>query len=760
MAGESIRFNASLNTAGFESGAKNLQNIAAQASAGIANHFGKIAGAIVGIGAAFIGVRSAAQAFNAAIAMGGKLNELSARTGETAGNLVILQRAFENAGAGADSVGPTINRLQRAIVEAGQGSKEQAEAFAKLGLNLDDLKSKTPTEQLQAVGAALSQVGNDSDRSALAMQLLGRSGGELIPLLRAMGAELDIARKQLGSTPEVMDRVAATFDTIGDSFAAIGQKSVEFAAGLLERLAPALAEITTKISQIDAAGFGQAISGYIEQTLQWINASLGLTSALDNIKAAIDGIMAGKFGEGLSLAFMTARDAAFNAINQIVAAGQAAAQSVMEAISYVFRPGSVGMMAIDQASRWIGSTIAANISGQLGDVLEAFAQTIPEMMRPLADSMANSFLPGVRFMGEQLQNIIDNVDVSPVSNALKKASEEARQSAKDHATAFRDLLGPVAEEIETAFGRIPKSFADSYKANLENPLIDMKDRTKETADAAERLASAIRAANFDAKAYAQSMRDARENMFMGGGFNPLGGPPESGETGMGINPMNRKFPWQGAGDPVPPPVVTEEGTGGGGNAGGGLGGGLKTAPQTPLEALQKMAEGANPQARAELMRLQAMQSQEMQRASAMAERGMFSSAARTQIRAEERAAQAAQKELERQTRQNLFGSRDMETAARNFEQQADAAGMSRSEALARMGIDRNLGESTAQALDRFVKEQAAPEKQRASAAAMGEDSSAKGQQAQKTEQKDQLATDVADIKVILEERLPIKVLAT
>jgi hypothetical protein len=63
------------------------------------------------------------------------------------------------------------------------------------------------------------------------MQLLGRSGGELIPLLRAMGTELDIARSQLGSTPEVMDRVAAVLDTVGDNFAAIGEKGKEFASG-------------------------------------------------------------------------------------------------------------------------------------------------------------------------------------------------------------------------------------------------------------------------------------------------------------------------------------------------------------------------------------------------------------------------------------------------------------------------------------------------------------------------------------------------
>jgi len=361
MAGEAIRFNASLNTAGFDSGAKALQGMAASASAGISRHFGKIAAAVVGIGAAFIGIRAAAQSFNAAIAMGGQLNDLSARTGETAGNLAILQRAFENAGAGAEAVGPTINRLQRAIVEAGEGGKEQSEAFGKLGLNLERLKDLTPTEQLQAVARALQGVGNDSDRSAIAMQLLGRSGGELLPLLRAMGVELDIARKQLGSTPQVMDRVTASFDTIGDNFAAIGEKGKEFAAGLLEQVAPALVDLSTRLANIDAAGFGAKLSEYAAATVNWIAETFKLKDALAQIEIAIKAITSGNFAEGLSLMFMAAKNTALNAINEIVAAGMAAMQTMGQALQSLFAPNSTTMAFIRGSFDMLGAKLASGI---------------------------------------------------------------------------------------------------------------------------------------------------------------------------------------------------------------------------------------------------------------------------------------------------------------------------------------------------------------------------------------------------------------
>jgi hypothetical protein len=450
MAGESIRFNASLNTVGFSSGAKNLQNIAQGAAAGISRHFGKIAMAVVGIGAAFLGVRAAVQSFNAAIAMGGQLNDLSARTGETAGNLAILQRAFENAGAGADAVGQTINRLQRAIVEAGEGGKEQAEAFGKLGLNLERLKELTPTEQLQAVAAALQKVGNDSDRSAIAMQLLGRSGGELLPLLRAMGVELDIARKQLGSTPQVMDRVTASFDTIGDNFAAIGEKGKEFAAGLLEQIAPALVDVTTRLANIDAAGFGAKLSEYAASTLAWFTETFKLSTALSQIETAIKAITEGEFGEGLSLMFATAKDTALNAINTIVAAASAAIETVSASVGKMFSSDGALLHLLKSSF-----TIAANYFREV-------------LYGALADFM-------------------DAIGRSGMADTFRYEAETAARSIEMLTYGIGAQVALVGDQAKEVFAGIPQEFKAAYEENMQNPLFAMEQGVKNTADQAARL---------------------------------------------------------------------------------------------------------------------------------------------------------------------------------------------------------------------------------------------------------------------------------
>jgi len=596
----------------------------------------------------FVAARSAVGAFQKAIDVGGQLNDLSARTGETAGNLLVLQRAFQNVGLGAEAVGGTVNRMQRAIAEAASGSKEQAASFQQLGLNFNELKNKTPMEQLQMVAQALERVSNDSDRTKLAMALLGRSGGELIPLFKAMGLQLDEARGQLGSLPGLMDTMVPAFDKIGDNFNAIGEKGMEFAAGLLERLAPALVDVTTKMANIDAAGFGRALSVYVEKTLQWINASLGLTDALNNIQTAIKGIMAGNFGDGLKLMFLTARDTAFAAINQIVAAAKAALSGIGEALQIVFNKDSVTMAYIRGAFSMLGAQIAATMSSQLANVLEAFAKTAPEMLRPLADKMADSFLPGISFMGKQLQGVIDSVDTSSVGAALRGAQAEAETAIKETAEIMAAEAGNLKDEWSLAFASVFKSFRNNYSENMKNPLIEMSDYVKETNDLFEELSARVRAAAFDANEFAGAMERA---YIAGEKIDPFKSPFAEKPDDMAENDKGFKFPWQGSGPsgpkidiPEPAPAPDKKGT-------------KADKPKTALERLRELA-GLDPNARAREMIIDRDTRERMNRAKALEGRGAFQSAANEEKRARDRAQKDADKFLGLRSMTDKFFGKD------------------------------------------------------------------------------------------------------
>ena len=202
--------------------------------------------------------RAVADGFGQAIDLGGRLTDLSSRTGESAGNLLLLERAFTNTGVSADSVGTSMNKMQKFMTDAAQGGAAQSEAMQRLGLTMGDLAGKTPTEQMAVFAQRISSIQDPAQRAEAAMSIFGRSGGELLPILNNFSGELQGARDQLGGMPGVMDRSSAAFDATGDSMAAINSKIMEFAAGFLEQALPALTTFTNALGGIDAAGWGQA----------------------------------------------------------------------------------------------------------------------------------------------------------------------------------------------------------------------------------------------------------------------------------------------------------------------------------------------------------------------------------------------------------------------------------------------------------------------------------------------------------------------
>ena len=202
--------------------------------------------------------RAVAAGFGDAIDLGGRLTDLSSRTGESAGSLLVLERAFTNTGVSAESVGTSMNKMQKFMTDAAQGGAAQAESMQRLGVTMDDLAGKTPTEQMAVFAQKISSIQDPAQRAEAAMSIFGKSGGELLPILNNFSGEIEGAKDQLGGLPGVMDRSAAAFDSVGDSMAAINSKVMEFAAGFLEEALPALTTFTNALSGIDAAGWGQA----------------------------------------------------------------------------------------------------------------------------------------------------------------------------------------------------------------------------------------------------------------------------------------------------------------------------------------------------------------------------------------------------------------------------------------------------------------------------------------------------------------------
>jgi hypothetical protein len=398
-------------------------------SKGFDMSFGKIglaagvAGAAVKVGmmaveSATAAARAVVDGFGDAINLGGRLNDLSSRTGETAGNLLLLERAFQNSGVGADKVGQSVNKLQKFMAEASAGGASQTATLTALGLSMSDLAGKTPTEQMQALAQKIAGISDPSERARAAMDIFGKSGGELLPLLNNFSGELGEAQRQLGSLPGVMDRSNVAFDSLGDQLGAMKSKTMEFAAGFIESALPALNAFTKSLSGIDAAGWGQKL---MDQTMRVADFLIGA------FKAPMPAIEA--IGASLEAGLKIAGNALFNSF---ITAG--------DFLQKLFSSDLPGLIA---------GQFGAGLSKMVVDFAKFFVDRINEVVKGFE-----------QFFGSAIESIVGffSRSFSSIVNAF----------AADFKNAMSDPIGFVTGKFDSALNAVTQGGALTFKTSFDN----------------------------------------------------------------------------------------------------------------------------------------------------------------------------------------------------------------------------------------------------------------------------------------------------
>lgn len=116
------------------------------------------------------------------------IGKLAQETGASAGTLSVLVMAAHDVGISQDQMGQSLVRLSRNMENASNGSAQSQKAFQSLGISMSDIKSKNPADMFVEIGQKLQAMPDGATKSAIAMQLFGRSGAQLIPVLNEIGA--------------------------------------------------------------------------------------------------------------------------------------------------------------------------------------------------------------------------------------------------------------------------------------------------------------------------------------------------------------------------------------------------------------------------------------------------------------------------------------------------------------------------------------------------------------------------------------------
>jgi hypothetical protein len=418
------------------------------------------------ISLAFDAARAVVQGFSDALNLGGRLSELSTRTGETAGKLLVLETAFKNSGLEASAVGQVINKLQNFMQDATNGGEKQTKVMRDLGISFADLAGKTPSNQMQVFAEKIAAISDPTQRAATASEVFGEKlGGKLLPLLVDFSGNIDDARDKVGSLEQVMNENAATFDKFSESIETVKGKMTAFAAGILSETVPSLQELGSEMEGVDAAGLGEIIG-------QILNPAI--TDLTKNITLATD-------------IFGTLKKAASDAGSGLKGQSDQFKEGATEANKYLQVIAALLPSGLDPLG--LGLKAVANVAGEATDKMNGVATAADDAKPALAalgneavdtgDKIAKSFTltsdlnTDITSIGASWSNVTDEITTS---NSLLEGTEDA----------FTALNKETDQQI-FGLGNINDQVIEGEK--LRKKLLEITERiTNKDAEAAEKTA--------------------------------------------------------------------------------------------------------------------------------------------------------------------------------------------------------------------------------------------------------------------------------
>lgn len=179
------------------------------------------------------------------------LNTLSKVYGIGTADLQKYKYAADLVDVSVEDIAKSHVKLEKNMYSAANGSKTQAAAFEKLGVSVEnaDGSLRSGDEVYQDVITALGSMTNETERDALAQQLMGKSAANLNPLIEDQGETYkEVADTMSKYNLEIVDQEtldkANEFNDSLDTMKLLGQAALaQVGSQLASVLAPALEKV-------------------------------------------------------------------------------------------------------------------------------------------------------------------------------------------------------------------------------------------------------------------------------------------------------------------------------------------------------------------------------------------------------------------------------------------------------------------------------------------------------------------------------------
>ena len=206
-----------------------------------------------------------------------ELNTLSKVYSISTGDLQKYKATADLVDVSVETIAKSHTKLEKSMYSAQDGSGSMAEAFDKLGVSVTDADGnlRDSDEVWQDTIKALGEVENETERDALAMQLMGKSAAELNPLIEDGG--------------ETYKNVAETMEKYGLDF--VDQETLDAANEFNDQL-----DTMKMIGSVAIAQVGSQLAAFLvpalEKVVEWVGKLANWLSTLSPEVLTVIGIVA------------------------------------------------------------------------------------------------------------------------------------------------------------------------------------------------------------------------------------------------------------------------------------------------------------------------------------------------------------------------------------------------------------------------------------------------------------------------------------
>lgn len=227
-----------------EGAMKNVQRSAAAAVTALG---------LIGVGVSVAGMANVVKGAVGAMAA---LDDMAARAGTTVEKMSALVDVAKIGGHDIGTMEGAMVRLTKALAGGDEEAKGAGRALATLGLKADELRGMDTADAMLAVAKALAQYENSAGKTALMLDLLGKSGAAAIPYLEDLAEAGELVAKVTREQAEEAEKLEKNFGRIKVA-------ADDMVRSLTVPLVSALSDVVKNFNAARDAGYGfwQAATG-------------------------------------------------------------------------------------------------------------------------------------------------------------------------------------------------------------------------------------------------------------------------------------------------------------------------------------------------------------------------------------------------------------------------------------------------------------------------------------------------------------------